>query len=218
MPLSHVITEILSKSPEPLTPRAIAEKIKETYPDYYGTDSAQRAVDAGHHATLEGALTGWIYGVVRSSDQFICDTTQKPMRISLSDSDGLDEPSLLEDPEAESGMVYVLKTGLFTESGKEVVKIGVTTQPIDQRIQQLYSTGVPCRFTTLHTWETKNFYELERALHKLLAPFRLSTSKEFFTSDCLPFAERIFQIHSEINNVEQDHSANSLHASRSTLG
>jgi hypothetical protein len=51
---------------------------------------------------------------------------------------------------------------------------------------------------TGQAWTTKGHYELERALHKLLDPFRLAQSREFFTSDCLAFVEKIAELHAEI--------------------
>lgn len=44
----------------------------------------------------------------------------------------------------------------------------------------------------------ENYIELEQALHKLLDPFRLNASREFFTDDALPFVERVVEIHKAI--------------------
>jgi len=95
-------------------------------------------------------------------------------------------------------LVYVLSTGLYTEDRKKILKIGLTTQDLETRIAQLYTTGSPFRFEKLKAYKTKNYVELEQALHGLLAPFRLSKSREFFTEDALPFVDRVVQIHNEI--------------------
>jgi hypothetical protein len=76
----------------------------------------------------------------------------------------------LEKPEAGVGTIYVLGTNLYTKEGKEIIKIGITTGSVGARINQLYTTGVPFRFRVIGQFETKNYYELEQALHRLLDP------------------------------------------------
>ncbi len=49
-------------------------------------------------------------------------------------------------------------------------------------------------------YKTKNYVELEQALHRLLAPFRLNKAREFFTEDALKFIYRIVQIHNEVKS------------------
>jgi hypothetical protein len=75
--------------------------------------------------------------------------------------------------------MYVLGTNLYTKEGEEIVKIGITTGSVDARISQLYTTGVPFRFRVIKKYETKNYYELEQALHRLLEPYRINRSREF---------------------------------------
>ncbi len=104
----------------------------------------------------------------------------------------------IEDYEKEEGSVYILKTNTFTKEGKEIIKIGFTTQDIKKRINQLYTTGVPFEFEVHKTYNTRNFIELEQALHKLLAPFKINKSREFFTEDALLFIEKIVEIHRSI--------------------
>ena len=71
--------------------------------------------------------------------------------------------------------------------GEEIVKIGIATGSVDARINQLYTTGVPFRFRVIKEFG-KNYYELEQALHRLLEPYRINRSREFFTDKCLPYA------------------------------
>ena len=57
------------------------------------------------------------------------------MLISLYDD--TEEPiPAIEDYETEEGIVYVLKTNTFTKDGKEILKIGFTTQNVQKRINQ----------------------------------------------------------------------------------
>ncbi|MDF1813419.1 MAG: GIY-YIG nuclease family protein [Verrucomicrobiales bacterium] len=86
----------------------------------------------------------------------------------------------------------------YTQEGKEIIKIGITTIDVETRIGQLYTTGVPFRFRVICKKDTKNFYELEQSIHKLLAPYRINRAREFFTDDCLPHVEKIVQLHFEI--------------------
>lgn len=57
--------------------------------------------------------------------------------------------------------------------------------------------------------ETKNYYELEQSLHKLLAPYRINKSSEFFTEKCLPFVDKIVAIHTEIHICKSEAVADS---------
>ena len=104
----------------------------------------------------------------------------------------------LEKLEAGVGTMYVLGTHLYTKDGEEIIKIGITTGSVDARINQLYTTGVPFRFRVIKEFETKNYYELEQALHRLLEPYRINRSREFFTDKCLPYVEQIVAIHQGI--------------------
>lgn len=191
------VKQILLDASIPLTPQEIRESVKETYGHWFATDSHQKNVEKGHYKDLDHALLAQIYSVVRTSDAFYCDKSEKPMKVSLVDLDSELEV-LPEDFESDLGIVYILQTDTYTKEGKEIVKIGFTIQPVEKRITQLYTTGVPYKFK-LHTQiQTKNFIELEQALHKLLNPFKLNKSREFFTSDVLEFIPQIVEIHKKI--------------------
>jgi T5orf172 domain len=97
--------------------------------------------------------------------------------------------------EAGVGTMYVLGTNLYTKEGEEILKIGITTGSVEARIDQLYTTGVPFRFRVIKEYETRNYYELEQALHRLLQPYRINRTREFFREGCLPNAEQIVSIH-----------------------
>ena len=49
-------------------------------------------------------------------------------------------------------------------------------------------------------FDTKNYYELEQSMHKLLDPYRINQSREFFTGNCLPYVEKILALHQDIQN------------------
>ncbi|MCU8282602.1 GIY-YIG nuclease family protein, partial [Vibrio vulnificus] len=92
----------------------------------------------------------------------------------------------------------VLGTNLFDKRGNEIIKIGITTGSVENRISQLYTTGVPYRYRVLKEVETYNYALLEQSLHKLLDPFRVNRSREFFLETALPYVEQVLDIHNAI--------------------
>ena len=197
MSFTDAVKNILITESSTMTPQEIREIVKSKYPDFYGTESHQKNVERGNYQNLDHALLVQIYSLVGSNDAFFCDKSQKPMKISLIDEVEESIP-LVEDYEKEEGIVYVLKTNTYTKDGKEILKIGFTTQDIKKRINQFYTTGVPFQFDIHSSYITKNYIELEQALHKLLTPYKLNKSREFFTEDAVPYIEKIVDLHKEI--------------------
>ena len=189
-----------------MTPQQLRDKIKTDHPEYYGTESHRRNVEKGHYKDLDHALLAQIYVASRSAGQIAVDRSQKPIKLTVGsgpvdDNSAIDEEidtENLEKLEAGVGTMYVLGTHLYTKDGEEIIKIGITTGSVDARINQLYTTGVPFRFRVIKEFETKNYYELEQALHRLLEPYRINRSREFFTDKCLPYVEQIVAIHQGI--------------------
>lgn len=210
MTFADLIREILRSHPEGMTPQQIRDQVKSEHPDFYGTESHRRNVEKGHYNDLDHALLAQIYVASRTGGQIFVDREQKPIRLSLAPGAYQDisvpdediDTENLEKLEAGVGRLYVLGTALYTKNGEEIVKIGITTGTVDRRISQLYTTGVPFRFQVIKDIETKNYYELEQSLHKLLDPFRINKSREFFTNKCLPFVDQVIQIHNEIHGVK----------------
>ena len=92
-------------------------------------------------------------------------------------------------------------TNLYTKDRQEIVKIGITTGSVEGRVHQLYTTGVPFRFRVSRAFETRNYYELEQSAHRLLDPYRINQSREFFTEKCLPYVEQLLQMHKSIQDT-----------------
>jgi hypothetical protein len=203
-----LIRQILRSHPEGMTPQQIRETVKANYPDFYGTESHHRNVEKGHYKDLDHALLAQIYVASRTGGQIFVDRSQKPIRLTLvpGASDDISVPDEeidtenLERLEAGVGTLYVLGANLYTKGGEEIVKIGITTGTVESRINQLYTTGVPFRFRVIKEFETTNYYELEQSLHKLLDPYRINRSREFFTEKCLPYVEQIISIHKDIHS------------------
>jgi hypothetical protein len=208
MTFAELIKGILREHPQGLTPQQIREIIKREHPTYYGTEAHQRNVEKGHYKDLEHALLAQIYVTARSGGQFYVDKSFKPFVMSLVPGAAQEvnlpdeeiETESLEKLEAGIGRLYVLGTSLYTKAGEEIVKIGITTGTVENRISQLYTTGVPFRFRVMKDIETKNYYELEQSLHKLLDPYRINKSREFFTEKCLLFVDKVVAIHNEIHS------------------
>lgn len=196
----ETVRSVVEASQQPLTPQEIKEVIKFQYAEFYGTASHLRNVDRGHYTTSDHALLAQIYGVVRTNDEFFCDYSCRPYKVSLTTGELAEDAPELEDFDVSIGNVYVLKTGTYTQQGREIIKIGFTSQNIAKRISQLYTTGVPFEFSVHKIYSTRNFIELEQALHKLLTDFRINKSREFFTDDALPFIDSVAEIHEMIQS------------------
>ena len=213
MSFADIISTILQGKPEGMTPQEIRDEIKNRYPDYYGTESHRRNVEKGHYNSLDHALQAQVY-VASRGDRFFIDRSSKPFIMTMTGSgDGITgviedetiETENLEKLEAGIGTLYVLGTNLHTKEGREIIKIGITTGEVETRISQLYTTGVPFRFRVIKTIETTNYNELEHSLHKLLAPYRINRSREFFLDTCLEFVDQVALLHESIlRNAEQD--------------
>lgn len=206
MTFSDVIRNILRSAPEGLTPQQIRDVIKKDYPDFYGTESHKRNVEKGHYGNIEHALLAQIYVVPRYANDILTDKSVKPMKFMLLSSedeeDNYDEDSLatedLEKLEDGIGTLYILGTNLFTKQGEELIKIGITTGSVENRINQLYNTSVPEKFRVIKKVETKNYAELEQSMHKIFDPFRINRSREYFTARCLRFVDALFALHEDI--------------------
>lgn len=212
MKFREAIRLLLISHPEGLTPQEIRDLIKANYPNLYGTESHRRNVDKGHYNDLDHALLAQIYVVKNNANDIYADRSQVPMKLSLlgaeipnsDDSEHIEDTistESLEKLESGLGTLYILGTHLYTQDGKEIVKIGITSGSVEGRINQLYNTSVPYRFRVIQEIETTNYAELEQAMHKIFDPFRINRSREFFTEDCLQFVETLLNLHQQILNA-----------------
>jgi len=78
---------------------------------------------------------------------------------------------------AENQIVYVLTNPAMPG----LVKIGKTTQlEVEDRMKQLYGTGVPVPFDCAFACQVKDATEVERALHFAFGNSRVNPNREFF--------------------------------------
>lgn len=121
MSFSDIVKEILSSSPDPLTPQDIKDIIKTRHSAFYGTQSHIRNVEKGHYKDIDHALLAQIYTLVGTSDTFRCDKKVKPMMISLVHQDRLPERrhKLIKDgSELKTGAKGVIK---YEERVKDIL-------------------------------------------------------------------------------------------------
>ena len=76
-------------------------------------------------------------------------------------------------------IVYVLTN----EAMEGLVKIGHTTNSIEQRMRQLDTTGVPLPFQCFHAAEVANAALVEGRLHRIFVDKRIRRNREFFRVD-----------------------------------
>ena len=75
------------------------------------------------------------------------------------------------------GIVYVLTNAAMPK----MVKIGRTGNDIDQRLSQLYSTGVPLPFECAYAAKVADMDKVEKAFHNAFGPYRVNPKREFFS-------------------------------------
>ena len=89
--------------------------------------------------------------------------------------------------ESPSQIVYVLTNPAMLG----LVKIGKTTQlEVEDRIKQLFSTGLPVPFDCAFACQVKDAAEVERALHMAFGDHRINPNREFFKIE----AERVIAV------------------------
>lgn len=84
--------------------------------------------------------------------------------------------------EENKGIVYLLTN----ECMPGIVKIGMTSRAdMDNRLKELYTTGVPQPFECVYACKVDCFKELEQALHEAFEPQRINPNREFFSNKAI---------------------------------
>jgi T5orf172 domain len=73
-------------------------------------------------------------------------------------------------------VVYVLTN----QAMPELIKIGFTDGPIEDRMRQLDTTGMPLPFECFYAVEVDNAKDVEKALHEAFGDRRIRDRREFF--------------------------------------
>lgn len=121
----------------------------------------------------------------------------------------------------ESQIVYVLTNPAMPS----LVKVGKTTQgDVEQRMSQLYSTGVPYPFECVYAVEVEDCSKVESALHMAFGPNRVNPKREFFDIEAeqaiailklLGNKDMTPQINSELNsNISEVEKSSAVNAKK----
>lgn len=74
----------------------------------------------------------------------------------------------------------------------EVYKVGWTSGTAEERARVLSAaTGVPSSFVVVDSWPHENAEALEKNVHAILDPYRISERREFFQADYTKISELI---------------------------
>lgn len=73
-------------------------------------------------------------------------------------------------------IVYIL----INEAMPNLVKVGRTTTSINQRMKELYTSGVPVPFECFHASVVTDDIDVERRIHRAFSKYRVNTNREFF--------------------------------------
>ena len=100
----------------------------------------------------------------------------------------------------KQGYVYILTNPSFKE---DWVKIGMCSTPVEQRVKQLDSTGVPLPFEIFATMQTSKYKQAEKLIHSFISKFtnlRIRSNREFFNVK----PEEALQIFKQVATVLDD--------------
>ena len=75
--------------------------------------------------------------------------------------------------------VYILTN----EAMPGMIKIGLTENPVNERVLQLDTTSVPVPFQCYYAAKVEDHKKVERALHTAFGDFRVRPNREFFKMD-----------------------------------
>jgi len=88
-----------------------------------------------------------------------------------------------------SGILYLLTNSAMPN----MVKIGITTKTTEERMSQLYSTGVPLPFTCEAAIEVPNVTTVETLIQQMFSAQRVNPKREFFYLG-VPQAKALFSL------------------------
>jgi len=198
--LKEMVIDILKQENKSLIVKDITNKLVKKYPEKLEAKSIQKNGDKKLALSQIKAEVSSLS--VENDSLFFRDKSTKPVLVGLveENEEKLEIESLDEDFESDIGIVYILGKDTYKKDAKELVKIGLTTLEVKNRIKSLYTSGVPFEFKVLREYKTSSYAELEKAMHKLLNKYRPNPAREFFTSDCLGFADEIYELHKKIEN------------------
>jgi len=98
--------------------------------------------------------------------------------------------------EVNSGFIYILRNPTME---KNIFKIGLTRNDVDDRVNQLSKTSVPDKFYKSQEWNVKDCVRAEKEIHNKLNNYRIDPRREFFKIDYDKAIKVIKDVVDEIN-------------------
>lgn len=95
-----------------------------------------------------------------------------------------------------SGYIYVVRTPTMS---KNIFKIGLTRNDVEDRVKQLSNTSIPDKFYKVQEWNVADCVKAEKQVHEILDEYRIDQRREFFEIDFSIAAETITKVCDSIN-------------------
>ncbi len=98
----------------------------------------------------------------------------------------------------DPGAIYVMRSAIHPAN---VFKVGFTRRSPTERAAELTSnTGSPDGFHVMQTWTVENCSAVEAQIHRVLAPYRINSRREFFQAPYERIFEAILRVVAESRN------------------
>lgn len=107
---------------------------------------------------------------------------------------GINSPEEFDTENA--GRIYIMRNANL---GKNVYKIGLTTNKTEERANQLSKTSIPDKFYVMREWNVKDCYLAEKKIHEILHNYRVDKRREFFELDMQKANDVIDSVINKIN-------------------
>ena len=95
----------------------------------------------------------------------------------------------------DAGYVYILRNPAME---KNIFKIGLTRNDVDERVKQLSKTSVPDKFYNCQEWNVKDCVKAERLIHEKLKQYRIDPRREFF---CLEYGVAVSVVNEVVAEI-----------------
>lgn len=95
-----------------------------------------------------------------------------------------------------AGFIYILRNPTMA---KNIFKIGLTRNEVDDRVNQLSKTSVPDKFYKSQEWNVKDCVKAEKEIHSRLNDYRVDPRREFFKIDYDKAIKVIKEVIDEVN-------------------
>jgi hypothetical protein len=79
--------------------------------------------------------------------------------------------------EKNAGFIYILRNPTL---GKNIFKIGLTRNDVNDRINQLSNTSIPEKYYKCQEWQVRDCIKAEKVIHAKLEKYRVDPRREFF--------------------------------------